>query len=59
MASTPEERATFRRWARIVLACYCLVLVWGCIAILANRSAATPDNTLALRNENLPARAGR
>jgi hypothetical protein len=46
-ASTPEDRATYRRWARAVLACYCLVLVSGCIAALANHSAASPDSQIA------------
>jgi hypothetical protein len=46
MASTPEEEATYRRWARIVLACYGLVFVWGCIAVLADRSTANPDSKL-------------
>jgi hypothetical protein len=45
-ASTPEERATYRRWARIVLACYGLVFVWGCIAVLADHSTANPDSKL-------------
>ena len=45
-ASTPEESATYRRWARIVLACYGLVFVWGCIAVLADHSTANPDSKL-------------
>jgi hypothetical protein len=45
-ASTPEERATYGRWARIVLACYGVVFVWGCIAVLADRSIANPDSKL-------------
>jgi hypothetical protein len=38
--STPEDRATYKRWARIVLACYCLLFVSGCIVVLANHSTA-------------------
>jgi hypothetical protein len=60
-ASTPEERATYRRWARSVLACYCLLFVSGCIAVLANHSIANPDNksAQALSQENVSAQAGR
>jgi hypothetical protein len=45
-AATPEESATYRRWACIVLACYCLAIVWG-IAVLANYSTLDPDNQMA------------
>jgi hypothetical protein len=46
-ASRPEDRATYRRWARAVLAFYGLVLAWGCVAILANHSTANLDNQVA------------
>jgi hypothetical protein len=46
-ASTPEDRATYRRWAWIVLACYCLLLVWGCIVVQANHSTASSDDQAA------------
>jgi hypothetical protein len=60
-ALTPEEKATYRRWARIVLACYCLVSILGCIAVLRNYSAANSDDRLAQTSppRNIPIRAGR
>ena len=55
---TPEDRTTHRRWARMVLACYCLVIVCGSIAALAHRSMTNPDNQLAqaASQKNLPSR---
>ncbi len=44
---TPEDRTTHRRWARMVLACYCFVIVCGGIAALAHRSMTNPDDQLA------------
>jgi hypothetical protein len=60
-ASTPEEKATYRRWARLVLAGYCLVLIWGGIAVLRNHSAANSHDRLAQTSpqRNIPTRAGR
>jgi hypothetical protein len=60
-ALTPEETATYRRWARLVLACYCLVLIGGCIAVLRNYPAANPDDRLAqtLPQRNIPTPVGR
>ena len=60
-ASTPEERATYRRWACTVLACYCLVFVWYGIAFLANHSTENPDNKVAQASsqKNFPTPAGR
>jgi hypothetical protein len=46
-ASTPEEGATYRRWACTVLACYCLLLVSGCIVVLTNHSTANSDDQAA------------
>jgi hypothetical protein len=43
-ASTPEDRATYRRWARIVLAFYCTLVVSGGIALVVQHpSAASRD----------------
>ena len=47
-AATPEDRVTHRRWARAVLACYCLLLVSGCIVVLANHSTAKSNDQAAL-----------
>jgi hypothetical protein len=60
-ASTPEERATYRRWACTVLACYCLLFVWGYIAVLANHSIANSGNQAARASsqKNFSTRAGR
>jgi cytochrome c-type biogenesis protein CcmH/NrfG len=60
-ALTPEEKATYRRWARIVLACYCLVLIWGCITVLGNYSTANSGDQLAqaTTQRNSTTRAGR
>jgi hypothetical protein len=60
-ALTPEEKATYSRWARIVLACYSLVLISGCIAVLGNYSTANSDDQLAQASSqrNIPTRAGR
>lgn len=60
-ALTPEERATYRRWACAVLACYCSLFVWGCIAVLANHSIASSDNLVAQTSlqKNFPTQTGR
>jgi hypothetical protein len=44
-ALTPDEKATYRRWACAVLACYCLLLVG--IAVLTNQSAASSVDEVA------------
>jgi hypothetical protein len=61
MASTPEERTTHRRWACAVLACYCLLLVCGCITALANHSTKNSDGQVAHASsqKNFPTQAGR
>jgi hypothetical protein len=46
-ALTPEEKAAYRRWARIVLTFYCLVLIGVCIAVLRSYSTANSDGQLA------------
>jgi hypothetical protein len=60
-ALTPEEKATYRRWARIVLAGYCLALIGGCVEILRNDSAANSPDRLAQTSpqRNIPTSAGR
>jgi hypothetical protein len=57
---TPDEKATYGHWARIVLACYCIV-IWGCIAVLGHYSTANSDDRIAQASShgNIPTRTGR
>ena len=59
-ALTPEEKATYGRWARSVLACYCIMILGG-IAVLGHYSTANSDDRLAQASSqgNIPTRAGR
>jgi hypothetical protein len=59
-ALTPEEKATYSRWARSVLTCYCIVTL-GCIAVLGHYSTANPDDRIAQASSptNIPTRTGR
>jgi hypothetical protein len=57
-ALNPEETTTYRRWARTMLACYCLLL--ACIAMLASQSAANQNDQVAHASsqKNSPTGAG-
>lgn len=59
-ASSPEEKATHRRWARAVLAFYCALSALVGIAILTSHTVADPNDQLAQASlqKNSPARAG-
>ena len=46
-ASSPEEKATHRRWARAVLAFYCSLFALVGIIILASHSAQDPNDQVA------------
>ena len=60
-ASSPEEKATHRRWARTVLAFYCSLFALIGIAILASHSTAGPNEQVAQASlqKSSPAQAGR